>query len=511
MAITWHKLWRLVRPLSICGRGVLALVLAAFGLLLSLHGTQDAIANGDTRTLDLYHTHTKENLRITFRRDGAFDNAALEKLNWFLRDWRNNEPTTMAPELFDIVWYSAREAGGTEPIRVVSAYRSPGTNAMLARRSRAVAKNSQHMRGNAMDFHVPGIPMSKVREIAMRLQRGGVGYYPSAGTPFVHLDVGSVRSWPRMPRDQLERLFPDGKTVHIPADGVPLANYESAFAEVQARGGSALDYATVNANRGKSLWALLFGSGDEDEDSEASRPAARSAAANRTRMASAPMPVEAPITGEGNPMRVMAYAPEQPTITAPRIAAAALAAPNLVMPDATQPVRSQPVAVLAPIPPLRPRGRELQAMLAALSPQNSISQNLALNAPLPPPRPVGLRPATTPEKGDVPAAAFVAIAPLPPLRNVSQTPPVPAAPPVIPASVISASAPSHPHAPVGARGVPISAEDRAALAIAALRAAQQGDISITTGRIVTFSTSKTPYGAGRAPTAFLDQVVFPAQ
>ncbi len=114
------------------------------------------------------------------------------------------------------------------------------------------------MRGNAMDFHIPGVSMAKVREIGMRLQRGGVGYYPTAGSPFVHLDVGTVRSWPRMPREQLERLFPDGKTVHIPADGVPLANYQLALAEVQARGGSALDYDTVISNRGKSLWALLF-------------------------------------------------------------------------------------------------------------------------------------------------------------------------------------------------------------------------------------------------------------
>jgi uncharacterized protein YcbK (DUF882 family) len=476
------------------------LALAAFGLILSLHGTQDAVANGDTRTLDLYHTHTKESLRITFRRDGAFDNAALEKLNWFLRDWRMDEPTTMAPELFDIVWYSAREAGATEPIRIVSAYRSPGTNAMLARRSRAVAKNSQHMRGNAMDFHVPGIPMSKVREIAMRLQRGGVGYYPNAGTPFVHLDVGSVRSWPRMPRDQLERLFPDGKTVHIPADGVPLANYEAALAEVQARGGSALDYATVNANRGKSLWALLFGSGDEDEDSESSRPSLRNAAANRTRVASAAMPVEAPVTGEGNPMRVTAYAPEPAAIPAPRMAAAApLAAPNPASSAATQPVAAQPVAILAPIPPPRPRGSALQAMLASLAPQQGTPQTLALNVPLPPARPASLKMASAPEKGDA-QPALVASAPLPPLRTLVQTPP-----PVI------ASAPIRPAAPVEAKPVPISAEDRAVLAAAALRAAQQGDLSITSGRLSLSTSSNTSHGAGRAPTAFLNQVVFPVQ
>lgn len=500
MDVTRHMLWRSAHPLFLCGRACLALFLAAFGLILSLNGTQDAVANGDTRTLDLYHTHTKESLRVTFRRDGAFDNSALEKLNWFLRDWRNDEPTSMAPALFDIVWYSAREAGGTEPIRVVSAYRSPGTNAMLARRSRAVAKNSQHMRGNALDFHVPGIPMVKVREIAMRLQRGGVGYYPTAGTPFVHLDVGSVRSWPRMPRDQLERLFPDGKTVHIPADGVPLANYEVALAEVQARGGSALDYATVNANRGKSLWALLFGGGDEDDDSEATRPASRNVAANRAKVASAAMPVEAPVTGEGNPMRVTAYALEPAAITAPRMASAALASPNPALPAATQ-----PAAILAPIPPPRPRGSTLQAMLASFPPQQGTPQTLALNAPLPPVRPAGLQMASMVEKGDT-QPTLVASAPLPPLRTHVQPPPV-----QLPMAPVIALTPRRPPEPVGAKPVPISAEDRAMLAAAALRAAQQGDISITSGRLSVSAPSNAPNGASRAPTAFLDQVVFPVQ
>ena len=70
---------------------------------------------------------------------------------------------------------------------------------------------------------MPGLSMEKLREIGMRMQRGGVGYYPNANTPFVHLDVGGVRHWPRMSYDQLARLFPDGKTVHIPSNGKPLA------------------------------------------------------------------------------------------------------------------------------------------------------------------------------------------------------------------------------------------------------------------------------------------------
>lgn len=488
-------------------------MLAILGLVLSFHGTQDVVANGDTRTIDLYHTHTKESLRITFRRDGAFDNAALEKLNWFLRDWRMDEPTTMAPELFDIVWYAAREAGGTEPIRVVSAYRSPGTNAMLARRSRAVAKNSQHMRGNAMDFHIPGIPMSKVREIAMRLQRGGVGYYPSAGTPFVHLDVGSVRSWPRMPRDQLERLFPDGKTVHIPADGVPLANYEAALAEVQARGGSALDFATVNANRGKSLWALLFGSGDEDEDTESSRSASsRSNAASRTRVASAAPLTEAPITGQDNPMKVTAYAPEPAASSSPpRIASATLSGAASTLPDIAPQKPEETtrnVAIDAPFPPFRPKGSELQAMLASIAPLNAPS-----SAPLPPLRPAGLGSsvnAAQPPEVTPPSPQAVAGVPMPPLRPALVASAAPASRSSAPTSPATEIAPTpRPATPPALTEAPASPPlDRAALAVAALRAAQEGDVAFKSGRFTSTAPANTPPNPPKAPTAFLNQTVF---
>ena len=112
-----------------------------------------------------------------------------------------------------MIWETYRKSGSTQPIQVVSAYRSPTTNAMLRRRSKAVAEHSQHMLGKAMDMHYTDVPMSKIREIALRLQRGGVGYYPTSGIPFVHLDVGNVRYWPRMSYQALAQLFPDGKAV----------------------------------------------------------------------------------------------------------------------------------------------------------------------------------------------------------------------------------------------------------------------------------------------------------
>lgn len=391
------------------------------------NATQDANANGETRSLTMFHSHTSESITITYKRDGSFDSSALEKLNWFLRDWRIDEPTSMAPQLFDVIWYAYREVGASDPIRIMSAYRSPGTNAMLRRRSRAVAKESQHMRGNAMDIHIPGVSMAKVREIGMRLQRGGVGYYPSAGSPFVHLDVGSVRSWPRMPREQLERLFPDGKTVHLPADGVPLANYQAALAEVQARGGSALDYDTVTTNRGKSLWALLFG-GDEDEDS--GQPAARG---RNTRVAArggrgGPQPVEqvAALSSGDNPMAagVVAYAPSSvpravrsTPIATPTPAAVAAPPEEAPAPKQAAPAAPQLQIASLPVPPIRPKGAQLERLIAA-------------SEPLPPIRPSGLTTlvASLPSQGvaapeapvvAAPAAVPVSGVPLPPARPVA--------------------------------------------------------------------------------------------
>jgi len=276
-------------------------VLAGSAVTLWAFGTSqvgNAIANGDTRTIEIYHTHTQESLSITYKRNGSYDAAALEKLNWLLRDWRRDEPTKMDPRLFDIVWETHRAVGSQEPINVVSAYRAPETNAMLRRRSRAVAKHSQHTQGRAMDFYLTDVSMAKVREIALKMHRGGVGYYPTAYNPFVHLDSGSVRHWPRMTRDQLARVFPDGKTVHLPSDGKPMPGYEVALAEIEANGGTvpSAGYNSVDEEgvtpSGKSFFARLFGGG-EDEDAEVARTPRRGGRAvaarqpNRTQVASA--------------------------------------------------------------------------------------------------------------------------------------------------------------------------------------------------------------------------------
>ncbi|MEY9779796.1 uncharacterized protein YcbK (DUF882 family) [Sinorhizobium fredii] len=232
-------------------------------------------AAGQTRTLKLYFIHTKEKAQITFKRNGRYDSKGLQQINRLLRDWRRNEPTKMDPRLLDLIWEVYQKSGSRDYIHVVSAYRSPATNGMLRSRSKGVAKKSQHMLGKAMDFYLPDVRLKTLREIGMKFQVGGVGYYPTSGSPFVHMDVGGVRAWPRMTRNELARLFPDGKTMHIPADGKPLPGFQQAVADYKRRvGASAIEVAGGGAKgpgdaggKRRNLFAALFGGGgDEDEE-----------------------------------------------------------------------------------------------------------------------------------------------------------------------------------------------------------------------------------------------------
>src|SRR5882762_5124829 len=227
-----RKALSIVRPL----RAVPCVGLAALGLIVSTGTLQTVVANGDTRSISLQHTHRDDAITVTFKRNGHYDEDGLKRLNYFLRDWRNDDQTRMDPQLFDILWEVTREVDAKTPIRIVSSYRSPATNAMLRRRSRGVAQFSQHMLGKAIDFNIEGVSIEELRVAGLRLQRGGVGFYPGS---FVHVDVGSVRHWPRMTHDQLARVFPNGRTVHVPSDGQPLPGYALALADIEKRGSSA--------------------------------------------------------------------------------------------------------------------------------------------------------------------------------------------------------------------------------------------------------------------------------
>jgi uncharacterized protein YcbK (DUF882 family) len=252
--------------------------LAAVITIAGSNGLHTAVANGDTRTISMHHTHRGDDITVTFKRNGRYDDDGLKKLNHFLRDWRTDDATTMDPQLFDAVWEVQREFGIDKKVHIISSYRSPRTNEMLRKRSGGVARHSLHMQGKAMDFFIPGVSLDKVREAGLRLQRGGVGFYPTSGSPFVHMDVGGVRHWPRMTREQLARVFPDGRTVHLPLDGKPLGGFALAQADLAKRGGSSGSDAARVASAGSNPLARLFGfkrkPADDEDDNEAAKPAA---------------------------------------------------------------------------------------------------------------------------------------------------------------------------------------------------------------------------------------------
>lgn len=353
-----------------------ALLLAAAA---APNSTESAIANGDTRTLSFTNPHTNETDTFTYKLNGYYDQGMLDKLNWFMRDWRLNEPTKMDPKLFDIVWEVYRQSGSQMPIAVLSAYRSPNTNAMLRRRSRLVAEHSQHMEGKAIDAHFQDVPVAKVRDITMRVQAGGAGFYPIGSTPWIHIDSGSVRYWPRMSRDSLARIFPDGKTVFIPADGQPMPGYEQARAEIEARGGEI----QTASNSGPGLFGWLFGGprGGGADDAEETGPtsivmAGRDVRSGRPMVVAAVKP-DAVTTAKANlPHGETFLQPAAPAAPAPAPAAPVAQEPQVAaVSDESPAADASPVALhsplAAPLPPRKP---------AELMDTASI-------APLPPPRP----------------------------------------------------------------------------------------------------------------------------
>lgn len=117
----------------------------------------------------------------------------MARLNHFFRDYRANLVKRIDPRLFDHIFRLQVMLGSKKPIQLVSGYRSPHTNSELRGRSRGVAKQSFHTKGQAMDFHIDGVTLANVRKAAMRMRVGGVGYYPRSN--FVHIDTGPVRSW----------------------------------------------------------------------------------------------------------------------------------------------------------------------------------------------------------------------------------------------------------------------------------------------------------------------------
>ncbi|MBW7921385.1 MAG: DUF882 domain-containing protein [Rubellimicrobium sp.] len=148
---------------------------------------------GDVRKLKMYNGRTGESLETVYWIDGDYIGEAVREVSLFMRDWRNGEAVAIDTRTMDIMAASHRLLDVSAPYMLLSGYRSPATNSMLARNTRGVASNSLHMRGQAADLRVEGRSVSQIASAATSCQAGGVGRYPRSN--FVHMDCGQVRYW----------------------------------------------------------------------------------------------------------------------------------------------------------------------------------------------------------------------------------------------------------------------------------------------------------------------------
>jgi len=148
----------------------------------------------DTYRLRFFHTHTGERLNIVYRDGAGYDRGSLTQLNHYLRDHRTGEVHEYDPRVFDLLHDLATQLGNPNlEIDVICGYRTPWSNEFLRTHGHGVAVHSLHMKAMAIDIRVPGVPTSHLRDVALALHRGGVGYYRASD--FVHVDVGRVRRW----------------------------------------------------------------------------------------------------------------------------------------------------------------------------------------------------------------------------------------------------------------------------------------------------------------------------
>ncbi len=165
---------------------------AGLGLAAPALGATAASASVP-RSLSVLNLHTGERIAATYFEAGRYLPDALAALDRVLRDHRTGEVHPMSPGLIDLVAGLAGRFGQPDAVQVISGYRSPASNAALHARSSGVATKSLHMQGMAMDIRISGVPLPRLRDAALALGRGGVGYYPDSD--FVHVDVGRVRRW----------------------------------------------------------------------------------------------------------------------------------------------------------------------------------------------------------------------------------------------------------------------------------------------------------------------------
>lgn len=164
---------------------------AATGLLVA--PSYAALSPRGERALSMHNLHTGEKLTRAYWADGEYLADSLAEIDHLLRDHRSDQTHRIDPQLLDLLHRLQHSVGSTRPFEIISGYRSPGTNAKLRGKSRGVAKRSLHMQGKAIDVRLPGQDLARLRQAALALKAGGVGFYPTSN--FIHVDTGRVRSW----------------------------------------------------------------------------------------------------------------------------------------------------------------------------------------------------------------------------------------------------------------------------------------------------------------------------
>ena len=179
-------------------KGRRGLLKASMAFALTGLNVRPALANFEQKTptlheLAFYNLHTGESLKTDYWAEGDYLPDAMADIDYILRDFRTNQVLPIDPQLLDLLNSLRSTLGTAQPFQIISGYRSPVTNSTLAANSDGVAKGSLHMQGKAIDLRIEGTALGDLRQAAMGLQGGGVGYYPKSN--FVHIDVGRVRHW----------------------------------------------------------------------------------------------------------------------------------------------------------------------------------------------------------------------------------------------------------------------------------------------------------------------------
>jgi uncharacterized protein YcbK (DUF882 family) len=169
------------------------LKLGLLGAAIPLRAFAGPNQSAGERRLSFNNLHTGEKLDLPYWVEGNYVPESLSEINHLLRDHRNNQVAAIDPQLLDLLHHVRNVLDTSQPLQVISGYRSPASNQMMHNHSSGVAKHSLHMEGKAIDIRIPGIQLADLRQTGLQLKSGGVGYYPKSN--FVHLDVGRVRNW----------------------------------------------------------------------------------------------------------------------------------------------------------------------------------------------------------------------------------------------------------------------------------------------------------------------------